>query len=376
MCQCLVKISQSCVRPGPETTSHICVAINWNDLWASVVLQYERSITEQKKKKKPVHLCPLTRSPFVFVLFCSLCPFPLPYTVGGFAFSVESSLGSVFGGADILESVMWRWNLFRLEQSVSLLISLGVVCCLAMKSRLPMKSRYATHQVTARSDRVSVWSSQSGPANLLALGLFFFPLFQHFLYMYLLTCHCFGTHSLLPSPGRLFLHPFYLFSITLPNFFSNSLHSMTAPRQLLHIHSLSLSSLLLFVCLLFSDVALRLSHFNLPPQSSPPLQLLSSPTERPEVSVYIQGYAAWRDVCVHGRTCGRPTVLVTGVWCDVVAAASVCLFTSHSHLEFISDAFASGESLKHTHTNSNARPSSVFPTVCCCCFFSFCASPP
>lgn len=160
-----------------DNVTHMCcyklerpLGLCCSAIWA----QYYRA----KKKKKTVHLCPLTRSPFVFVLFCSLCPFPLPYTVGGFAFSVESSLGSVFGGADILESVMWRWNLFRLEQSVSLLISLGVVCCLAMKSRLPMKSRYATHQVTARSDRVSVWSSQSGPANLLALGLFFFSPFS------------------------------------------------------------------------------------------------------------------------------------------------------------------------------------------------------
>lgn len=32
-------------------TSHLCVAINWNDLQAPVVLQYELSISEKKTKK-------------------------------------------------------------------------------------------------------------------------------------------------------------------------------------------------------------------------------------------------------------------------------------------------------------------------------------
>lgn len=53
------------------------------------------------------------------------------------------------------------------------------------------------------------------------------------------------------------------------------------------------------------------------------------------------------------RVCSHPDVLVTAVWCDVVAAATVCLFTSHSHLEIISDAFAWGGSHTRTHIHTH-----------------------
>lgn len=53
---CGFQIVQTCVSAGPEVsfaalTSHLCVAINWNDLQAPVVLQYELSISEKKQKK-------------------------------------------------------------------------------------------------------------------------------------------------------------------------------------------------------------------------------------------------------------------------------------------------------------------------------------
>lgn len=74
LCQCLFKISLSCVSPGPQITSQLCVAINWNDLQAPVVLQYELSLNE-----KSDCLCPLTFSPVFlsrYTVFSSLSPLP------------------------------------------------------------------------------------------------------------------------------------------------------------------------------------------------------------------------------------------------------------------------------------------------------------
>lgn len=46
---------------------------------------------------------------------------------------------------------------------------------------------------------------------------------------------------------------------------------------------------------------------------------------------------------------------VTRVWCEIVAAENVCLFTSHSHLDSISNVFASGEPLAHTSEHARAH---------------------
>lgn len=68
--------------------------------------------------------------------------------------------------------------------------------------------------------------------------------------------------------------------------------------------------------------------------------------------------------------CSHPDVLVTRVWCDVVAAATVCLFTSHSHLEFISNAFASGGSLTLTSAHARTSTRTLFLSHSHCLVFS------
>lgn len=81
---CGFQIVQTCVSAGPEVsfaalTSHLCVAINWNDLQAPVVLQYELSISEKKTKKKrqpfqwfpPTFRCHTVFSSFFFS-FCHI----------------------------------------------------------------------------------------------------------------------------------------------------------------------------------------------------------------------------------------------------------------------------------------------------------------
>lgn len=117
-----------------------------------VVLQYELSISEKSNC-----LCPLTLSHVSLMLCWVLLPFPQSYEGIFFAFPERGSLGSLFGGADILESVLWRWNLFWLEQSVSLLISLGFVCCLAMKSRHQMNWNEITRHTKLLPILIKFW---------------------------------------------------------------------------------------------------------------------------------------------------------------------------------------------------------------------------
>lgn len=59
-------------------TSHLCVALNWNDLQAPVVLQYELSIT--KKKKKIQLSLSFSTFPDVLVSHYILFPFPLSHS--------------------------------------------------------------------------------------------------------------------------------------------------------------------------------------------------------------------------------------------------------------------------------------------------------
>lgn len=89
-------------------------------------------------------------------------------------------------------------------------------------------------------------------------------------------------------------------------------------------------------------------------------------TAYPKAIMYIQGYVGWYVSvcgCVQQSRCPSRQSLV---WCTVVSAATVCLFTSHSHLEFISNAFASGGSSTHSHKCTHTDSSSL----CHCLVFS------
>lgn len=106
---------------------------------------------------------------------------------------------------------------------------------------------------------------------------------------------------------------------------------------------LLLQPLDVFVCFLHLS---QLDHLPHPPQL---------PTVRPHQQAFFKDTWLW-SACLWA--------FQASVCNDVVAAAGVCLFTFRSHLEFISDVFASRESLAETHhTHIYACPVFVFSSI-------------
>lgn len=216
-----------------------------------------------------------------------------------------------------------------------------------------MKENYTTLQVIAHSDQV-LNGNMIGTAKWVFLAyqhfdLFFFSGLFYVCCQFLSLCR---TLSELYLPLLLILHLISLFcSNSFMCFVNVSL--VLLYLHLSHTHYLSLSSPLVYLSpslLLFSI-------------SSPSLISISSTLD-------------CTPTCHHAfsRICGLMCLCVwmqpgipmsqSPVWCDVVAAAGVCLFTSHSHLEFISNAFASGGSLTHKHART-------YRLVLCLCLFCF-----
>lgn len=114
MCHCLLKISQSCISSGPETASYLCVAVNWKDLQGTLWIR-NMSLVLQKKIQLSLSLNTSPCCPHVILILI------------------------LFGGADILELVMWRWNLF--------LIGTKCHCDITWLRVLPRYERQAPNEV-------------------------------------------------------------------------------------------------------------------------------------------------------------------------------------------------------------------------------------
>lgn len=179
---------------------------------------------------------------------------------------------SLIPWADILESLMWRWNLL-------------------MTTKCPFE--FTSHYLLLCSERCFLNQPHSRLLPIL-VWLSYWPLSS--------TCSCSLFSSLLLQP--------------------------------LHV----------FVCFL------HLSQLDHTP--APPL-----PTVRPRQQAFFKDTWLW-SVCLWASQ--------APVCNDVVgAAAAVCLFTFRSHLEFISDVFASRESLAETHhTHIYTCPVFLFSQAC------------
>lgn len=208
------------------------------------------------------------------------------------------------------------------------------------------------------------------------MGIWVYQVYLAFSFFWFLFFFLSSWLTFPPHPGLFLSFTFLYHSRLISLFLSMTLLPVTVLCQLLSCSFLfasftrtpSVLSPFVRVSPLYSTPPFRLSQFNLPSCTFPFFSLLylslQPSTVRPKVIMYVQEYVGWY-VCVNGYA--QPS-RCTGVWCDVVAAAPVCLFTSHSHLEFISNAFASGASLTSTHSQTHMHThvqglSLCFPTV-------------